>query len=254
MGRGTHHDHDDGCTDPIDGIVEGTASGDLIDASYTGDPEGDMIDAGDAVNYGTAGSDDDYVLAGDGNDTVLAGNGDDTVDGGAGDDLIKGDSGASTGPTTIVLDFNDLSKGEVVGDQYSAEGVTISSSSWKDVMVFDTDHPTGGDTDLATDNLDKVLIISEDNDSSDPDDNAGGGTFIFDFDDPAEVQSLTFLDVEESGTIKFYDENGHLICTQSIETMANGAQNVQHLDVSGCGADGSDAERVGRHRQPDLHR
>lgn len=234
---GSYH-HDD-CDDDkttgaaLDGIVEGTTGADLIDGDYTGDPEGDMVDHGDAMNYGTNGSDDDYILAGAGNDTVIAGNGNDTVEGGAGDDLIKGDSGEATGGTSHVLDFNDLSKGEVVGNQYSAQGVTISSATWNEVMAFDTDCPTGGDTDLATGNLDNVLIISEDNSSRDPDDNASGGTFVIEFDSAADVDSLTFLDVEEGGTIKFYDTNGDLIETQSIDCTSNGGQNVQSLDVSG---------------------
>ena len=39
-------------------------------------------------------------------------------------------------------------------------------------MIFDSANPTGGDQDLASDTLGGLLIISEDGDSSDPDDNA----------------------------------------------------------------------------------
>ncbi len=87
-----------------DGIVDGTAGGDLIDTSYTGDPDGDMIDANDAIIPGDA-PNDDRVLAGDGNDTVLSGlgndtidadGGDDSVDGGVGNDVINGGAGQDT--------------------------------------------------------------------------------------------------------------------------------------------------------------
>jgi Ca2+-binding RTX toxin-like protein len=76
----------------LDGIVEGTAGADLIDATYTGDPEGDMVDHGDAILPGETG-DDDIILAGAGDDTVRAGDGDDEVYGGAGDDTIEGGDG-----------------------------------------------------------------------------------------------------------------------------------------------------------------
>ncbi|MFN3646214.1 MAG: Hint domain-containing protein [Gemmobacter sp.] len=75
-----------------DGIVYGTAAGDLIDVAYTGDNDGDMIDAGDAILPNTA-PDDDFVLAGNGNDTVLAGQGNDLVFGEDGDDELYGGDG-----------------------------------------------------------------------------------------------------------------------------------------------------------------
>ncbi len=87
-----------------DGIVRGTAAGDLIDGSYAGDNDGDMVDAGDAVPVG-AGADQDTILAGAGDDTVFAGAGndnvageagDDSLEGGAGDDVILGGDGADT--------------------------------------------------------------------------------------------------------------------------------------------------------------
>lgn len=71
-----------------DGVVEGTAGGDLIDANYVGDPEIDRIDRLDGTGYaGTVGN-ADYVLAGAGNDTVQSGLGDDIVYGGSGNDQI----------------------------------------------------------------------------------------------------------------------------------------------------------------------
>ena len=72
----------------LDGYVEGTAGGDVIDAGYDGDPDGDMIDADDAILPGDSG-DDDVVLAFSGDDTVIAGEGSDDVYGGAGNDSIS---------------------------------------------------------------------------------------------------------------------------------------------------------------------
>ncbi len=77
---------------PRDGIVEGTADGELIDVNYQGDPDGDEIDAGDAVLTGEA-PNDDIVQAGGGDDTVIAGLGDDDVDAGDGNDSVLGQDG-----------------------------------------------------------------------------------------------------------------------------------------------------------------
>ncbi|WP_282960700.1 Hint domain-containing protein [Actibacterium sp. MT2.3-13A] len=109
-----------------DGIVEGTANDDLIDAAYTGDPDGDMIDAGDAMLPGEA-SDDDIVLAGAGDDTVLSGCGDDevyggsgndTLDGGTGNDILYGDGGAATGAATITFEYEEAGYHNTLGVYY----------------------------------------------------------------------------------------------------------------------------------------
>ncbi len=97
------------------------------------------------------------------------------------------------------LDFENLAAGDIVNNQYQGQGVTISSAANHPAMVFDTDNPTGGDYDLATNNLGNVLIVSEDGDSSDPDDNGGGGSICFTFDEPTDVKNLTVLDNEEGG-------------------------------------------------------
>ncbi len=133
------------------------------------------------------------------------------------------------------LSFNEFARGTVITNQFAAAGLTISSANSNNpVMIFDTAHATGGDTDLATNNLGKVLILSEDRDSNDPDDNAGGGTFIFEYDRPADVTSLTFLDTEEPGAqIKFYDDAGSLITTIQGPVTANGGQATVNFDVSG---------------------
>ncbi|APX13727.1 hypothetical protein BWR18_06020 [Tateyamaria omphalii] len=79
---------------PLDGIVEGTDEGELIDEEYDGDPEGDKVDSGDNIfSDDPADEDDDIIEAGGGNDTIIVGQGDDVVDGGDGDDLIDTGNG-----------------------------------------------------------------------------------------------------------------------------------------------------------------
>ena len=92
----------------LDGIVEGTAGADLIDASYLGDPEGDKIDANDARFPGMTGN-DDSIQAGAGNDTIRAGAGNDRIDGGAGNDLMEGGAGNDTYIGGTGLDVVDYS-------------------------------------------------------------------------------------------------------------------------------------------------
>ncbi len=118
-----------------------------------------------------------------------------------------------------VIDFDDLTPGDVVGAQYP--GVTVNAVNNRTgfqnaAMVFDSANPTGGDVDLGTPNqafggpgigsggatndvaLGNILIISEDQDASDPDDEAGGGVFTFTFDDPVTINHLDLLDIDNN--------------------------------------------------------
>ncbi len=79
----------------LDGLVEGTGGGDLINSSYMGDPDGDRIDNSDAILPGAA-PNDDLVFGGAGTDTIEAGLGNDEIYGGAGVDLIFGGAGNDT--------------------------------------------------------------------------------------------------------------------------------------------------------------
>ena len=87
----------------LNGLVEGTAANDLIDANYKGDPQGDRIDANDGVKGSVgnqdvvlAGAGDDTVKAGEANDLVFGGTGNDHIYGGNGDDTLIGGSGSDT--------------------------------------------------------------------------------------------------------------------------------------------------------------
>lgn len=146
--------------------------------------------------------------------------------------------GASTSAgETVVVDFEGLNAGDVVSDQF--DGVTISAQrsgegddTENDAMIFDTDNPTGGDYDLGFDDRGNALIISEDNDSSDPDDEAHGGTLTFDFDTPSTVVSLNLLDIEEEGgTIDLFNVDGDLISSVGIPASGNNSQEEVSIDV-----------------------
>jgi len=125
----------------------------------------------------------------------------------------------------------DLAAGTVITDQFAGLGLQISTSGLFGAMIFDTANPTGGDQDLASDTLGKVLIISEDGDSSDPDDAAIGGILRFEFDDLVNVESVGLLDIEERGsTVTLFDESGAAISTIPIPSL--GDNSFQQLAIN----------------------
>ncbi|NUH65460.1 Hint domain-containing protein [Sulfitobacter sp. S0837] len=136
------------------------------------------------------------------------------------------------------LDFNAFAAGTVIDDEYADLGVTVSASGGSgDAMIFDTANPTGGDHDLASDTLGGVLIVSEDGDSSDPDDNACGGSLYFDFDDAVRMKGITFKDIEETsgdGTrVIFYDEHGEVIQNHYVQPTGDGGERFVQFNVDG---------------------
>ena len=133
------------------------------------------------------------------------------------------------------VDFEGLARGTVVTNQIP--GVSISAEfpdgTAADAMIFDAENPTGGDTDLGNPGQGNILIISEDGDSSDPDDNAAGGTLSFDFDLVSDVESLNLFDTEEGGSIRLYDADGGLIDSVDIPRIGNGDSQSIDLGASG---------------------
>ena len=137
----------------LDGIVEGTDAGELIDTSYTGDPDGDKVENGEAV-YGSN-PDDDIIKAGGGNDTIEAGAGGDNVYAGDGDDLIDGGEGydriqGEYGDDTILGGLGD----EVIGGE-DADGEDVdvldltgaaetANPGGSLEVVYDADDPEAG--------------------------------------------------------------------------------------------------------------
>lgn len=137
------------------------------------------------------------------------------------------------------LDFNAFAAGTVIDDEYLAsDGVTVSATGpVSQAMIFDSNNPTGGDEDLASDTLDGLLIISEDGDGDDPDDNASGGSIFFDFEDIVRIKSLTFKDIEETsgeGTrMIFYDDDGNVIDNQFVDPTGDNGERTVGIFVEG---------------------
>ena len=109
--------------------------------------------------------------------------------------------------TAGTIDFEAFQAGDRI-NQLNVGGVgvdvSVNSNGAHDVaMVFDTNNFTGGDRDLrgpftnaAGDRLrpGNVLIISEDNDASDPDDERRGGTITFMFDTLVDILGFDAFD------------------------------------------------------------
>ncbi|MEM6468605.1 MAG: SdrD B-like domain-containing protein [Planctomycetota bacterium] len=152
------------------------------------------------------------------------------------------------------VDFDGPAAGTIVSTQFP--GVVISAQSNRDpnagnrAMIFDSAAPSGGDLDLGTPNtvfggpgvgsggatnenaLGNILIISEDGDTSDPDDDAQGGTFTFSFEEPVTIDFLELLDIDndESGgsVVTLTTELG----TQTIAIPTAGNNSFQRLDIN----------------------
>lgn len=170
--------------------------------------------------------------------------------------VTQASEGAATAGEAVTIDFEGLSSGDVVADQFdgvniSAQRAGDSDSSENDAMIFDTDNTTGGDYDLGYNGVGNALIISEDNDSSDADDNAHGGTLTFDFDVPSEVVSINVLDIEETGgTIDLFDADGGLINTVDIPASGNNSQ--QELIINADNVSSMNVNLVGSGAVDDL--
>ena len=139
---------------------------------------------------------------------------------------------------SAILDFEAFASGTIIDNEYSALGITISvdnTAGGPDLgVVFDTENPTGGDTDLAgpfsSDGLGqlspgKVLIIQENGPCSatscdTPDDEGGraAGSITISFGGPITLETIDFFDVEtpeagpgEDNRITLFDVNGAAI-------------------------------------------
>jgi len=149
-------------------------------------------------------------------------------------------------------DGNPLAAGDLITDQFDDCFIVtgVGNNIGGGAMIFDSSNPTGGDTDLGTPNLlfagpgvggggatnpdplENILILTEDNDSSDPDDDARGGTITFDFVTDVAIFEVGILDIdnERGGTVTLYD-NGAVV--QSIGMADLGNNSLQVLDFGG---------------------
>lgn len=128
-------------------------------------------------------------------------------------------------PAAVKIDFEGLASGTVVSSQIA--GVTIRAAENgegnpdNDAMIFDSNVLSGGDSDLLTRDQGNILIVSEDDDSSDPDD-AIGGKIYFDFDLPAKIFDIKIIDAEEGGFIDMFDADGNLLACVVIPNGVDG--------------------------------
>lgn len=143
----------------------------------------------------------------------------------------------------VDADGNAILAGQIIDDEYASWGVTISvfnTGGGPDLGVaFDSDNPTGGDPDLATPSvpgrgndptvaLHNLLIIQENGGEdannpgfidTDPDDEAGGGQIVFDFDFGITEFGFHLVDVDgvrEDGYYAEFWSGGTLLDTVSF--------------------------------------
>lgn len=173
------------------------------------------------------------------------------------------DSGASCPVPSIDFETDSsgssLGYGTVIDDEWALNGIHVSveNAGGRVAMLFDSSDPTGRDTDLGTPNkvfggpgigsggvhpkpgvnefaLYNLLIISEDGDSSDPDDNAGGGTIVFEFNSPASIDSISLVDIEESlGTIHTLNGLGETVDIHNFLAYGNNSVETISMDDHG---------------------
>ena len=126
------------------------------------------------------------------------------------------------------------------GDQvFNTACLTVSapSSQFGKPMLFDSDCSgagcSGNDPDLAA-QRGNVMIISEDNNANDPDD-ATRGTMFIDFAFPADVSSITIIDIESKGDLEivFRDASNAIIATVIPDAVGDGGVGDVAVSVSG---------------------
>lgn len=173
-----------------------------------------------------------------------------------------------------VIDFDGLAEGAIVSSVAAGSGISgddaggsvlvfglnPSRPAFNLAMIFDSTcppgnipaHCSGGDDDLFKPVLGNVLIISEDQDSSDPDDaDLKGSFFKFDFSGwgsgVVTVLSIDVLDVEpiEAGAqIELFagGEGGALLHTQAIPPTGDNV--LATVNIGSSGVSGVDFMRV----------
>ena len=143
--------------------------------------------------------------------------------------------------SAITIDFEDIQAGTIVDDEYNILGATISAFNFSNgldlAVVFDTNNPTGGDTDLGGpftagpgNNLGSIspgnVLIIQENDNCDdsscttPDEEGSrpAGQFVIEFDVAVRLDSIDFFDIElpeagptDDNLISLFDSSGSLI-------------------------------------------
>jgi len=157
------------------------------------------------------------------------------------------------------VDVDGMPAGTILTDQFQGISITTHNPDRHPAMLFDSANPTGGDTDIGSPHQDfggpghgeggaagmpgensipqgMVMIISEDGDTNDPDDNAGGGEMIFEFEYDAVVNTMSFLDIDDAPknpTVKLYDRDGSQIWSQAVPALGDNSFVLMDVNQEG---------------------
>lgn len=161
---------------------------------------------------------------------------------------------------------NFLPQGRVIEEQYANRGIHVSADNNgggpDDAVIFNSSSPTGGDFDLGTPNqqyggpgigsggasnnvpLGNILIVQErfspkncgpqNDDYCVPDDEAGGGKLIFEFDCPTTIIDVVIVDADDG-----YPSGSAITCvgtsqtTMNIANMGNNSVQTVLVGISG---------------------
>ncbi len=169
---------------------------------------------------------------------------------------------------SIFIDFdrdahgNIIRAGQVLDSEYSGVGVSIKANNFTGpdkAIAFDSQNPTGGDTDLRTKNQGNVLIIAENDKDANkdglvdvPDDEGSrpSGWVEFSFAQDILSGGLSFIDIEEKGgRIDFFQGSNQV---NEIAIAAKGDNSFQTLNWSGFTYDRMRVNLAGSGAMDDL--
>lgn len=226
-----------------DGIVEGDATGNVIDFAYVDDPEGDMVTDSDTVIH--AGGGDDSVSSGEGNDTILGGAGNDTISGDNGNDSIDGGIGndsieAGFGNDTIIGGDGDDTANGHYGDDILHGGAGNDSirGSWGNDTLYSGTTGEGDDFIWGGWGDDRIILQN----------GFGNDTILGDTEDEVHGDTLDMTGVTDNLRV---DLSNSIAGTGTVSDATSTAQytDIEHV-LLGAGtdtlvlADGSGADRV----------
>ncbi|SEP56673.1 Hint domain-containing protein [Thalassovita taeanensis] len=190
-----------------DGIVTGSAGGDVMSLGYTDPSDGDQITTGD-----------DTIDGGGGNDQINGETGDDVILGGGGDDTITLTDGF--GNDTIT----GGETGEVSGDVLDAS--TVTSDLTFDLSGSDTEAGTVSDG-TGTTSFSEIenLVLGAGTDTLVLGD-AGGARVVENFTAPTNNWNGTYTGYDQLNVAGLTDATGAPVDTQDVTVSDDGAGNA----------------------------
>lgn len=208
-----------------DGIVTGTAVGDVMELGYVDPSDGDVITTGNDQIEGSYGND---TIDGDaGNDGVFGGEGDDQITGGTGDDWVVAEGGNDT--ITLADGFgNDTiiggETGETTGDRLDASAVTGNLS----VDLSGTDPEAGTVSDgvfTASFSQIETVALGGGNDTVILGD-GGGGRYVDTFAGPTDNGDGTFSGIDVLDVSGLTNDQGVPVTTDDVSVLDDGNGNA----------------------------